>query len=240
MHSRPGARHGATGQVDREIADMQRLVTTGHFRHSGAPQLRADTRAKLRRSERLRHVVVGTGVEQRGLLGFGVARGQHENRCARPPAKLPTDLDPIHVGKTEVEHDEIGALGGRDRQGLAAGPRLQHARHIGTQRVLHDATNVGFVVDHEDTSVHGREQGRARLFVGDHSGNLSGFTLFLCVGDGRIPVNRLGCNVSRRIHLALEFRYNPLSSNAAERSRNASCPLPHERGRSRSNSERRT
>ncbi len=96
----------------------------------------ARARARMRASsssigERLRHVVVGAGVERVDLLGGVGAARQHEDRHLRPRPHGADDVDALDLRHAEVEQDEVGVRvrGEVDRLGaVARGDDLVAAR----------------------------------------------------------------------------------------------------------------
>ena len=97
--------------VDVQVAVLDRLVLALAALGRGATEDRADARNELARIERLRQVVVGADLESDDLVDVLVARGQHQDRHVGVLADALADLDPVDVGKHQVEHDQRRILG---------------------------------------------------------------------------------------------------------------------------------
>ena len=104
------------------LADLQR----GLAGRCGAAGGGADAGQELVDAEGFGDVVVGSGVQGFDLVGAAAAAGQHDDRGGGPAAQAVDDLDAVHVGQAEVEHDEVGRLGGRGTQGT----RTVRPRHV--------------------------------------------------------------------------------------------------------------
>jgi hypothetical protein len=94
--------------IDLEVSDNEQRG----FAIWALAELRAYTREQLGQPERLGDVVAGAGVETDDDVDLLAASGQHDDRC---PCVVLTDcfadLDPVAVGKAEVEEDEVGGVG---------------------------------------------------------------------------------------------------------------------------------
>src|SRR5215217_5589957 len=91
--------------VEGEVADAQR----GHAARRPPAQQRPHPRQQLLALERLDEVVVRADVEPLDARVERVAGGQHQDRgvvliLAEPPG----DVDAVHPGQAQVEHDEVG------------------------------------------------------------------------------------------------------------------------------------
>ena len=65
------------------------------------------TGSKLGQAERLGHVIVGARVERDDLVGFGVARGQDEDRRGRVAADSADQDESIRVEAAQIEQDDV-------------------------------------------------------------------------------------------------------------------------------------
>ena len=74
------------------------------------PKRGTHPRKQLVDSKWLGDIIVGAQVECGNLRLFLLARRQHENRDGGPLADLPNNLGPIHIGKTQIEQDDVGFL----------------------------------------------------------------------------------------------------------------------------------
>ena len=99
-----GARDAAVGNVDHDVADRDRRLGRGVGR---AAQDGAQARCQLLAAERLRHVVVGAGVERTDLLALVADGGDDDDRHAAPLAHLAADVDAAAVRQHEVEQDGV-------------------------------------------------------------------------------------------------------------------------------------
>jgi hypothetical protein len=101
------------GDVDADVLAAQLVLVGGVA--AGAPQQRPHAGQQLGEPERLRHVVVGAGVQPDDEVHLVRASGQHEHRRGQPlVADRPGDVEPVHVRQAEVEHDEVGLAGAVD------------------------------------------------------------------------------------------------------------------------------
>ena len=62
---------------------------------------------QLLRAERLRHVVVGAGLQPGHLVAFVDPRRQHDDGNVGMLAQRARDVEAMHVGQTEVEDDQV-------------------------------------------------------------------------------------------------------------------------------------
>src|SRR5439155_20914832 len=88
-------------RIDAHVPDDDGAAAPGHAH--GAPQDRAYARHELLRVEGLRHVVVHAGLEGFDLLEILRTRGKREHRRVRVFAYLAQEIEPVRVGKPEVE-----------------------------------------------------------------------------------------------------------------------------------------
>ena len=72
-----------------------------------APQDRAQAREQLARLEGLRQVVVRAEFEADDAVDGIAAPGQHEHRRVGGRAQLPAQIEPVHVGQHQIEHDGV-------------------------------------------------------------------------------------------------------------------------------------
>ena len=127
-------------------ADPQRR----HPARRAPAQQRAHAREQLLALERLDQVVVGADVEPLDARIQRVARGEHEDRRVVLVApQLAGDLDAVHAGQTEVEHDQVGeeGLGVVERLDAVVGELDVVALH--PQRALQHLGDLLVVLDHE-------------------------------------------------------------------------------------------
>jgi hypothetical protein len=108
----------AAGEVDGHIVEAQDRL--GPF-EPGAALRGADASEQLPEAERLRDVVVCARVEGPDLVVLMVADRQHDHGDLRPGAEPADHLGAVDVRQAEVEDEQVGLLGGGDRQRLLAG-----------------------------------------------------------------------------------------------------------------------
>ena len=84
----PAHRHRALLAVDAQVADLEHRLA----RRPRPAQRGAEPGEQLVAAERLRHVVVGAGVERGDLLLLFSDRGEDEDRRRRPRAQLAADV----------------------------------------------------------------------------------------------------------------------------------------------------
>ncbi len=87
----------------------------------GAPAAHgADASQQLLLAERLRHVVVGAGVERLHLGGLLALAGQDDDRGRSPAPDLLAHGDPIESGHRQVQDHQVRAVGVEAAQRLMA------------------------------------------------------------------------------------------------------------------------
>ena len=129
----------------RSPISIDRLARGGH-----AAQACAQPGQELVDPDRLRHVIVGPGVERRNLLVLVADRGEDDHRRAAPRSELAAHVGARAVGQDQVEDHRVGRAHRRLRErglrrlgGLDLVPRRPQA---GAQR----AQDLRLVVDDED------------------------------------------------------------------------------------------
>src|SRR6266540_3513591 len=155
-----GEPHGRLVHRDRhgiEIRDEMLALVGGLPRVIGArapAQDRADARAQLAKAERLRHVVVGPQIETADTIRLRGPRGQHDDRDQprlRPLPQDPADLVAADHGEVEIQDDEIGwPDGDRPERLIPPADDFDRGATGSFERVLDQAGDVLFVLDHED------------------------------------------------------------------------------------------
>ena len=148
VHLFAGAADAAAREVDLEVVEVYQRERLGGVR--GATQRGAYTCEQLFDVERLGDVVVRPRVESANLLGLLVVRGQHDHRDARERAYAAQGLQPVDVGKPEVEHDDVGPAARCEDHGLLAGVRLGDLEIATAHHRAQRATQRGIVLDEQD------------------------------------------------------------------------------------------
>ena len=113
-----------------------------------------DPGGQLAQAERFGDVVVGPQLEADHLVDLGILGGQHHDRDAGLGPDDPADLDPGELGEHEVKEDEIGALGSKPEQRLAAVGGRDHPESVGLERIDERLAEGRLVIDDEDRSGH--------------------------------------------------------------------------------------
>ena len=133
-------------EVDLELADPH----TGSVAGCVAPQRRTEAREQLVHPERLRHVVVGAGVERRDLLALVPDDRQDDDRRVAPPRSSRQTSTPLLSGSTR---SRMTPSGGRPRRSRAPPLRSppSRSRSPPRQRRLERTQDLRLVVDDEDS-----------------------------------------------------------------------------------------
>ena len=63
-------------------------------------------RAKIRETERLCHIIIGAGAEAGDGVGIACMPGEHDDRRAPPPARSPSRLAAVPVGRPHIHNHE--------------------------------------------------------------------------------------------------------------------------------------
>ena len=128
----------------------------------GAAQDRADAQGELARAERLDDVVVGADLETGDPVLLLAARGEHDDGQVGALGPQPSaDLEAVDAGQHEVEDDEVGRRGRRDREGGQAVGRVRGLEPVATQ-VAEDDLGHGEVVVDDEHAGHGPSVGSGR------------------------------------------------------------------------------
>src|SRR6266550_6067900 len=109
-----------------------------------------DPSRQLAGRERLRNVIVGAELEASDAVRLLVAGGEHDDRNLRAGADLAADLEAVHAGQADVEHDEAHRLATELSDRLLPGPAPEDAPAVLLLEVLLDETADRVVVLHEE------------------------------------------------------------------------------------------
>ena len=145
----PGALHAQGGHVQTEVAHAQGLgadqaaVTTDEGAHA---------RLQLADLEGLDEVVVGAGIETGELVVKRVARREHQYRrgLLRLLAQAPTQVQAVHAGQHEVEHDHVVAVLGGQAQAARTVAGVVHAESAVFQVFTDHAGDAAVVFDQQN------------------------------------------------------------------------------------------
>ena len=130
-------------------------------------QRRAHPRHQLADVERLVDVVVGAEIERLDLLGFALARRQHDDRHIGPFARAADHVLAVAVGQAEIEQHDVGRFGGDALDRLGDGAGAGHLVVVRLQRGLEKAQDRRLVVDHQhaDPCAHAGAPLRGKVSV---------------------------------------------------------------------------
>jgi signal transduction histidine kinase len=146
----PAGPHRPLGEID--LDEPVSIVLRRLLPVAAAAQVRVDPRQKLLAAERLRHIVVRSRAKAANLVHLLRPRGQHDHRHV---AQLPDpveDSPAVETGHLDVEDDEIRLVGVEPLQAVVAVGGLDHVVPRPLEQFLHQAADVGFVVDDEDAA----------------------------------------------------------------------------------------
>jgi len=148
------ARHLELGEIHLDVADPEPLVGD---RRPRTAQHRADAGDDLGRRERLRHVVVGAGVEPAHAVALLATRRQDDDRHVPrlgPAPDLAAHLDAGQERQHPVEKHEIDRALGEDGEALLAVLRLEHLEAFLLEIIAQQRDDRRFVLDHQNDRLH--------------------------------------------------------------------------------------
>jgi hypothetical protein len=161
-------------QLDRVsgAGDHQGVEVVGEVRDLQHPALGAlaaarqnfQPRGQFLQRERFGHVIVGARFEAGELLLERVARGQHQHRrvLVRLAAQLLADLDAVHPGQGQVEHDHVELVDhGEMQAGHAVTGKIDDVPAV-FQVVADIGGDVVVVLDHQHAHGHSRRRASSR------------------------------------------------------------------------------
>src|SRR3990170_4566371 len=149
--------------VEQELALAERAdLGRADVGPTRATEDRLHAEHDLLRAERLRHVVVGAELEPADPVLLARLRGEHEDRGEARAPELAGDGLARHIGQAEVEQDQVGARGGRQREGLGAASRREDREPRALEVPAEQGADLRLVLDHQDRLRHLRLLGRVR------------------------------------------------------------------------------
>jgi hypothetical protein len=177
--------HLVARKINSEVSDRDRrlLFLLGATRAADAQQ-GADPRQQLGNAERLDDVIVGAGVQCRDLLALSLPHGKDQDGDAGPFANAPDDVLAVEIGQSKIENDEIGRVGGRVCDALAAGRGFADGEPMRLECDAQEPADLRLVVDDEDgLRAHDRWAAVAAGFLAGGSESESGRWISI-----RVPV----------------------------------------------------
>src|SRR5215471_4073406 len=144
-----GPLHLARGRIERQVGQPQDRGAPLR----AAPEQGAHSRQELVEREGLGQVVVGAEIEPGHLVGYAVARGEHDDRRVHAGlARGLEDAEAVALGQHDVEDDQIVGVAPEDKVqgGIAVGGRL-HGVSLFLQPLPDEAQDLPIVLDHENT-----------------------------------------------------------------------------------------
>src|SRR5581483_3618519 len=146
LHGRACEGDGARNEIDPQVADLEHGLRRGF----GPAERRAQPGQQLVDAERLRHVVVGAGVERCDLVLLVVDDRQDDDRHRAPAAQLARDVGAASIRENEVEDHGVRRTHGGARQRLLARRGRVDVVARSAQARLERAQDLRLVVDDED------------------------------------------------------------------------------------------
>ncbi len=147
------ARSDPRGRVEGDRPGGQ--LPPGCGRVAGAAQHRFDSQDQLTRRKGLGDVVVGADLEAGDALVGLAERGQHDDRQVRMlGAHSPAHFEPVDLGQHQVEHHQVGPVGGNGFKRLASVGHVQGPvtgafqiadDHSGNGQIVVDDEHLGHV-----------------------------------------------------------------------------------------------
>ena len=109
----------------------------------------ADTGQQLAGAKGLFDIVICAHVQRRDLVALVRARRDDDDRQVRPRAHLAQDVEPVHVGKPEIENDEVRAVGRDHRQRILPAGGNERIVAVGGQDGRDEVADALLVLDDE-------------------------------------------------------------------------------------------
>ena len=176
-----------------DVAELERLLLRAVL---GAPQHGLDPGGELAWREGLRDVVVGAHLEPGDAIGLLVAGGEHHDRDARAGADPAADVEAVHPGQADVEHDHPHRVAGQLDERLLAGSHPDQAVAGSLEVATHQRADRALVLDEEDRRAE-RRRGRAGLGLDGRRGahqRLNAWT----VSAGALPLRTVWARIPFR------------------------------------------
>jgi len=137
---------------DLEVAKDEFLMA-GLARPRPAKQ-RSDARREFLGGERLREVVVGTGLEPGdNIVGVGARRDHHDRHVARAPQRA-AELEAVDARKHDVDEDDVGGRAAERFDGILAARRFFDGPPFVFEGHLDRRTNALVVLDGKNAGSH--------------------------------------------------------------------------------------
>ena len=129
------------------------------------PERRAHPSHQLADSKGLVDEIVSPEVEGGDFLGFSIAGGQNDDRHVGPFANPGDHLHAVHVGKTEVENDDVGRVRCDFAKGERCAVGFQNGEVVCLESGGQKTMDGGLVIHHKNARCvgHGASFGSGNL-----------------------------------------------------------------------------
>ena len=117
----------------------------------------ADSGHQLGGAEGLGDIIVGAGVQRLHLLFFLGSGRDDDDRQIAPLSDIADHVDAVHVGKAQIQQDQIRAPGSRQRQAVCGAACGSDFVVLGAQRGGDKVADIAFVFNQQDLmlQIHG-------------------------------------------------------------------------------------
>ena len=150
MNLLPGQQHLVAGQVDGQVLDLVGvpLDALAQLQPLGPAEGGPDAGQQLRHAEGLDHIVVRPHVQRPHLFRLPVPGGDDDDGHLPGQApELGQNLQAVHVGQTQVQQHQIGAVGEEQGQAFLAGVGGDGAVVVGAQGPADEVADGPLVLD---------------------------------------------------------------------------------------------
>ncbi len=112
-----------------------------------APDRCSQSRQKFRRVKRLGHIIIRSAIQRFHFIHFSVVYAQYDNRSLSPFPQTFQNLYAIHIGKAQVEHDDVIPLLRSGGYTIEAIGDRRDAITIGLQGNTQQALNLCLIIN---------------------------------------------------------------------------------------------
>ena len=117
-----------------------------------------DTRQQLRCAEGLGNIIICAQIQGFYLIGFLPASRNDDNRNGRPFSDFFQNFNPIHIRQTQIQKNQIGAMGGYHGKCLSCCFCKQRRIGICLQRGCNEVADGILIFDNHDFNFIGHNQ----------------------------------------------------------------------------------